>query len=823
MSIDPNIDEEVLESKKSTGGGDLASLYPNPDYYGSNNINYAAVGASRTSLSTGGSVESSNLEDTTSIASQYPLNQVTMSRTGHIKEIDDTPGNSRMLWRHANKRTGVEFMADGSVKVVTSKNTINITAEDQTVVVEGNGTLIYNGNLDLKVNGDYNIECNNYNLTTKGNKKEVISKSSRTKVAGNVGVEVVGSMNTVATGFVNNTYLNGYTANVKGTFSNNVNGIANFFSSGSTNLTSEGTLSTAGENMNITANDLTIMGGTGTIGGTGMLFSGKGAVYEEGVTAPTFHGDLKGTAVTSTVTQSQTYGEAATGSAGSITDTPQPTIDKPDASFVEAVLEPDNNTVIGKRQVRIDTGDFIRDAVNNSKSTGGLSTQPLTTAVVRSRLRNPLNRDNDVFIQNGIANGQICMSYNEEAPAAIGRTSAFEAPKELGPNAGQDAYIPIVRTSKTTTVVDREYNPERLVEVGTITPKTLLADGVPMSRFLGGDDPVSIEGLSEKKKLDIARHYYLHARIMKSVAEDINELADYRLVVTEGLYRKAPGETVTPGSVADMRSKGRAVVYSLIGPDGSHATEMLYDLAMFWKDTILYDRMVLDYDTISCDGLTGRIIITLPEITETWTAVYVRNIDTLYNSYPLTQNELVEVLGMSAEGAQFLDEDQYSVMAATSTFPHHLMNQTLNTVAVGYDGTNGKLDPSTLVMISPAIRGQTFGSGPLLLTREYAARWESMKKAAALDGITLIPSSAYRSFTYQDLAYKEHKAVNPNYVIARPGRSNHGLGEAVDIRNATGKGDPVWQWLRDNGGRFGFLQSDRLTARDPVHWSRTGG
>ena len=171
MSIDPNIDEEVLESKKNTGGGDLSSLYPNPDYYGSTNINYAAVGASRTNLSTGGSIESTNLEDTTSIASQYPLNQFSMSRTGHITEVDDTPGNSRMLWRHANKRTGVEFMADGSVKVVTSKNTISITAEDQTVVVEGNGTLIYNGNLDLKVNGDYNIECNNYNLTTKGNKK----------------------------------------------------------------------------------------------------------------------------------------------------------------------------------------------------------------------------------------------------------------------------------------------------------------------------------------------------------------------------------------------------------------------------------------------------------------------------------------------------------------------------------------------------------------------------------------------------------------------------------------------------------------------------
>ena len=40
---------------------------------------------------------------------------------------------------------------------------------------------------------------------------------------------------------------------------------------------------------------MTVQGGSGTIGGTGMLLSAKGAVFEEGVTAPTFHGDLDGT------------------------------------------------------------------------------------------------------------------------------------------------------------------------------------------------------------------------------------------------------------------------------------------------------------------------------------------------------------------------------------------------------------------------------------------------------------------------------------------------------------------------------------------------
>ena len=65
--------------------------------------------------------------------------------------------------------------------------------------------------------------------------------------------------------------------------------------------------------------------------------------------------------------------------------------------------------------------------------------------------------------------------------------------------------------------------------------------------------------------------------------------------------------------------------------------------------------------------------------------------------------------------------------------------------------------------------------------------------------------------------------------IARPGRSNHGWGRAIDFgngRRALSCGDAAFRWLQENGSRFGWVhpgwaRCGRAT-QEPWHWEWGG-
>lgn len=835
-------EEEPIGQAVEPGNSWSNTSYPNPSYYNDTNINRAALGADRTELWTGGGDESvEDILNETTVPSQYGKNQVSQSQSGHIQEVDDTFGNQRMLWRHANKKTGIEFRPDGGILVTTPNNKIEITGEDQYVIVEGEGKLIYKGNLDIEVTGDLNISCQNLNTTVRGNKKETIYGSQRTKIQDSLDYKVAGHYSTTVGKSSVSTYLGGYQTNIKGTFSNNVFGTATYNSSAGTFISAETTMALSADNANLLANNVTVAGGTGMIGGQNVTFGGKGASFTEGVTAPTFHGDLDGNAAN---TYAQSYGEAATSGGGSITDTATPTFSTPTVAEMSDFLEPDNNAAGGINKIIIDQGDFILESIDNSKKNGGVTNKDLDAGVMRSKLRNPSNRSNSTFINRGIETGALCLSFNNPAPAGIGRTSAFEDPKAT-PNikSKADGYVPNRKTD-VRLLPDQKFDP---VNNLPITAKTKLAPGITIGTFLQGEDGgTNFDFVREpSRQLTIANNYYAHAQILKTIKDNNGKFKNYKLVVSEGLYRRHPDETIEAGSIAELKSTGRAVVYKLIDQFGMPATSKTYELAEFWKDTILYDKMILDYDTLDCDSpLDARIIIILPVFGERFEAVYKREIETQFNGTKLTENELVEALSYNPN-TQYLQTEH----GAGPLKNHHSINQTLNTPDIGYVSgvpnprmsreklysMNGRLDPSSLVLVSPVIKGVTKGAGPMLLTREYADKWEQLKNAAAKDGYRFQVVSAYRSYTYQDLAYKEHKAEDPGYVIAKPGRSRHGWGMAVDValitsdpgrsitvRGITGPSDPAWRWLKSYGAIYGFRQADRLQYNDPVHWSFDG-
>ena len=134
--------------------------------------------------------------------------------------------------------------------------------------------------------------------------------------------------------------------------------------------------------------------------------------------------------------------------------------------------------------------------------------------------------------------------------------------------------------------------------------------------------------------------------------------------------------------------------------------------------------------------------------------------------------------------------------------------------ANGLADRNGHLEAHELVEVS----GGWYGTAKLLPPAAQA--WESMRVAAAADGVDLYAVDTYRSYDVQAHAHGEYLAGRKNAYVAPPGQSEHGYGLAVDVTNGSpvGPGDREWEWLRDNASRFGW----HPISNESWHWEFRG-
>ena len=109
--------------------------------------------------------------------SQYPHNKVTETESGHIFEVDDTPGAGRIHQMH-NSGTYEEIQPDGT-------RAVKIISEDYEIIVS-NKHLLVKGDFNITVEGDYN-------LNVLGNKYEDIQGHSFESVRGNKVTKVQGN------------------------------------------------------------------------------------------------------------------------------------------------------------------------------------------------------------------------------------------------------------------------------------------------------------------------------------------------------------------------------------------------------------------------------------------------------------------------------------------------------------------------------------------------------------------------------------------------------------------------------------------------------
>ena len=130
---------------------------------------------------------------------QYPYNHVFESESGHIREIDDSPGAERLFTQHKSG-TFEEIHTDGTKVVKVIGDNYEIIAGGSNVYIVGDVNITTKGTVREYIKGDYHLEV-------EGNYTQKIHKNLRTRVGagsagGNLEEEVMGNHGYHIKGFV---------------------------------------------------------------------------------------------------------------------------------------------------------------------------------------------------------------------------------------------------------------------------------------------------------------------------------------------------------------------------------------------------------------------------------------------------------------------------------------------------------------------------------------------------------------------------------------------------------------------------------------------
>ena len=124
---------------------------------------------------------------------EYPHNKVMNTPSGHIVEIDDTPGKERL---HVMHKSGTfhEFHTDGSVVSSVKGENYQIVQKGLFIHVHGNANLVVDGNVTetiggnktSNIKGNYSITCSSYSMQIKGSWTNKVGSSGLIKCGGSL-------------------------------------------------------------------------------------------------------------------------------------------------------------------------------------------------------------------------------------------------------------------------------------------------------------------------------------------------------------------------------------------------------------------------------------------------------------------------------------------------------------------------------------------------------------------------------------------------------------------------------------------------------------
>jgi len=205
---------EVLER----GFTDPNANYPTKEYAGISETNKLAQGDSKGTIvqeKNNNRMRGAKLpggeawdEPTSAYNGAYPYNKVTQSESGHIFEVDDTPGSERLHIYHKSG-TYIEIDSNGSMIKRTKGSSYEIIDRNGKISIAGKADISINGacnifvgnDANIEVEGDVNLTCHN-DITAQAAGTFNLSAVEEFNIAsGNVNIEAYYTMNQKATTF----------------------------------------------------------------------------------------------------------------------------------------------------------------------------------------------------------------------------------------------------------------------------------------------------------------------------------------------------------------------------------------------------------------------------------------------------------------------------------------------------------------------------------------------------------------------------------------------------------------------------------------------
>jgi len=131
------------------------------------------------------------------VSSQYPYNHVHESESGHIHEIDDSPGAERLMTQHKSG-TFEELHANGDKVIKVIGDNYEIIVGSSNLFVNGNINITTNGTVRELITGDYHLEVGgDYSQKIGGNVRTKIGAKDgggnlMEEIRGNYGFDIAG-------------------------------------------------------------------------------------------------------------------------------------------------------------------------------------------------------------------------------------------------------------------------------------------------------------------------------------------------------------------------------------------------------------------------------------------------------------------------------------------------------------------------------------------------------------------------------------------------------------------------------------------------------
>lgn len=144
--------------------GSIAGLYDTDEKIEipNNSVGKNTVGVTKNSAKIPASTPFSG-EPSTPYNTKYPYNKSIRTESGHLIEVDDSPGNERI---HVFHKTGsyIEIDKNGQTVIKSKSNRYDVTVGANEVYIGGNANIKVRGNVNMNVDGTYTVE-------SKGNMK----------------------------------------------------------------------------------------------------------------------------------------------------------------------------------------------------------------------------------------------------------------------------------------------------------------------------------------------------------------------------------------------------------------------------------------------------------------------------------------------------------------------------------------------------------------------------------------------------------------------------------------------------------------------------